>query len=93
MFRNLIHTILSLLCDVHTYWYVVDNMDQLSPNLQCIQGIDNQGKTVVMTGAMQGSDSAFADGPGNIMSASVVAASRKASGQGVLIAFSQQVCK
>ena len=40
---------------------------------------------------MQGADSAFADGPGNILSASMVVASSKASGQGVLVAFSQQV--
>eukprot|EP00798_Chlamydomonas_sp_ICE-L_P011262 gene11262-18888_t len=68
-----------------------DTMQQTAWYLQCINGIGNHMKPTVLTGAMYGAASPFADGPGNILSSAVWAASELSQGAGVNIQMAGKV--
>eukprot|EP00798_Chlamydomonas_sp_ICE-L_P001918 gene1918-33331_t len=68
-----------------------DSMQQTAWYLQCINGIGNHMKPTVLTGAMYGARSPFSDGPGNILSSAVWAASALSQGAGVNIQMAGKV--
>ncbi len=65
-----------------------DTLEETAFILDRLLGLD---KPVVVTGAMRGSKEAGADGPRNILAATIVAASSAARGLGVLVVLNDEI--
>lgn len=62
-----------------------DTLEQTAWFLQCVDGVGNAGKPVVVTGSMRGANSASPDGPLNMLAAAIVATQARAASYGVLV--------